>query len=338
MIAAWIDRGTVRVRDDVPRPSPEPGEAIVRVLLAGICGTDLELLHGYRDFSGIPGHEFVGRVEEGPSEWVGARVVAEINVTCRSRRTEPICASCADGRPTHCLHREAIGIRGRDGAFAEWLRAPVANLHRVPESLPDEVAVFAEPVAAACRVLRQIETEIEGGVERDIQGGIEHGHATRALVVGAGRLGQLVARVLALRLPELKVAGRSERSLARARATGLATVPVTAVEEAAYDLVVDCSGAPAGFAIARRAVRPRGTMILKSTHKNKLAIDISSIVVDEIRLLGSRCGSFDDALSALERREFEVRDLIDDRLPLSAAPEAFDRAAEAGVAKVLLVP
>ena len=334
MIAAWIDRGTIRVRDDLPRPAAEAGEAIVRVLLAGICGTDLELLRGYRDFSGIPGHEFVGRVEEGPPEWVGARVVAEINVTCRSRGSEPICTRCADGRPTHCLRREAIGIRGRDGAFAEWLRVPVPNLHRVPEPLPDDVAVFAEPVAAACRVLRQIEHDLERHVQRDV----ERGRVTRALVVGAGRLGQLVARVLAGRLPRLEVAGGSERSLERARAAGLATVSAAAVEAAAYDLVVDCSGAPAGFAVARRAVRPRGTMILKGTHKNKLAVDISSIVVDEIRLLGSRCGSFDDALSALERREFEVRDLIDDRLPLSAAPEAFDRAAQAGVAKVLLVP
>ena len=326
MIAAWIDRSGVRVRDDLRRPSLEAGEAIVRVLMAGICGTDLELLRGYRDFSGIPGHEFVGRVEEGPPEWVGARVVAEINITCRSRGSEPLCTGCANGRPTHCLRREAIGIRGRDGAFAEWLRVPVPNLHRVPEPLPDEVAVFAEPVAAACRVLRQIERDIECG------------RVTRALVVGAGRLGQLVARVLARRLPQLEVAGRSERSLARARAAGLATVSAAAVEEAAYDLVVDCSGAPAGFAVARRAVRPRGTMILKSTHRNELSVDISSIVVDEVRLLGSRCGSFDDALSALERRDFEVRDLIDDRLPLSAAPEAFERAAEAGVAKVLLVP
>ncbi|WP_420616476.1 alcohol dehydrogenase catalytic domain-containing protein [Candidatus Palauibacter sp.] len=326
MIAAWIDRGRVRVRDDVPRPSPEPGEAIVRILMAGICGTDLELLRGYRDFAGIPGHEFVGRVEEGPSEWVGSRVVAEINITCLSRSTEPLCAGCANGRPTHCLRREAIGIHRRDGAFAEWLRVPVPNLHRVPESLPDEVAVFAEPVAAACRVLRQIETDVE------------RGRVTRALVVGAGRLGQLVARVLARRLPRLEVAGRSERNLARARAAGLATVSVTAVEEAAYDLVVDCSGAPAGFAVARRAVRPRGTMVLKGTHRNELPVDISSIVVDEIRLLGSRCGSFDDALSALERGQFEVRDLIDDRLPLSAAPEAFERAAESGIAKVLLVP
>lgn len=326
MIAAWIDRGTIRVRDDLPRPSPEPGEAIVRVLMAGICGTDLELLRGYRDFAGIPGHEFVGRVEEGPSEWVGSRVVAEINITCLSRSTEPLCAGCANGRPTHCLRREAIGIRRRDGAFAEWLRVPVPNLHRVPEPLPDEVAVFAEPVAAACRVLRQIERDIE------------RGRMERALVVGAGRLGQLVARVLARRLPELEVAGRSERSLARARAAGLATVSAAAVEEAAYDLVVDCSGASAGFAVARRAVRPRGTMVLKSTHKNKLAVDISSIVVDEIRLLGSRCGSFDDALSALARSKFEVCDLIDDRLPLSAAPEAFERAAESGIAKVLLVP
>ena len=326
MIAAWIDGGRVRVRDDLPRPPLEPGEAIIRVSMAGICGTDLELLRGYRGFSGIPGHEFVGRVEEGPREWVGARVVAEINVTCRSRHAEPLCRSCADGRPTHCLRREAIGIHGRDGAFAEWLRAPVSNLHRVPQALPDEVAVFAEPVAAACRVLRQVEREIE------------HGRVTRALVVGAGRLGQLVARALAIRLPGLEVAGRSERNLARARAAGLAAGPVTAVEEAAYDLVVECSGASAGFAVGRRAVRPRGTVILKSTHTNELSIDISSVVVDEIRLLGSRCGPFEDALAALERGDFEVRDLIDDRLPLSAAPEAFSRAAEPGVAKVLLVP
>ncbi|MCY3600532.1 MAG: alcohol dehydrogenase catalytic domain-containing protein [Gemmatimonadetes bacterium] len=326
MIAAWIDGGRVRIRDDLPRPPLEPGEAIIRVSMAGICGTDLELLRGYRGFSGIPGHEFVGRVEEGSPEWVGARVVAEINVTCRSRHAEPLCRSCANGRPTHCLRREAIGIHGRDGAFAEWLRAPVSNLHRVPQALPDEVAVFAEPVAAACRVLRQVGREIE------------HGRVTRALVVGAGRLGQLVARALAIRLPGLEVAGRSERNLARARAAGLAAGPATAVEEAAYDLVVECSGAAAGFAVARRAVRPRGTVILKSTHTNELSIDISSVVVDEIRLLGSRCGPFEDALAALERGDFEVRDLIDDRLPLSDAPEAFSRAAEPGVAKVLLVP
>ena len=186
--------------------------------------------------------------------------------------------------------------------------------------------MFAEPVAAACRVLRQVGREIE------------HGRVTRALVVGAGRLGQLVARALAIRLPGLEVAGRSERNLARARAAGLAAGPATAVEEAAYDLVVECSGAAAGFAVARRAVRPRGTVILKSTHTNELSIDISSVVVDEIRLLGSRCGPFEDALAALERGDFEVRDLIDDRLPLSDAPEAFSRAAEPGVAKVLLVP
>ncbi|MDE2879947.1 alcohol dehydrogenase catalytic domain-containing protein [Candidatus Palauibacter soopunensis] len=326
MIAAWIDGGKVRVRDDLPRPVLEPGEALIRVSIAGVCGTDLELLRGYRDFSGIPGHEFVGRVAEGPPEWVGARVVSEINVTCRSRRAGPLCLSCANGRPTHCLQRETIGIHRRDGAFAEWLRAPVANLHRVPQSLPDEAAVFAEPVAAACRVLRQIESEMECD------------RMTRALVVGAGRLGQLVARVLAIRLPGLEVAGRSERNLARARAAGLAAGPVAAVEEAAYDLVVECSGASAGFAAARRAVRPRGTIVLKSTHKNELPVDTSSIVVDEIRLLGSRCGPFEDALSALRRGDFEVRDLIDERLPLSAAPEAFGRAAEEGVAKVLLVP
>ena len=327
MIAAWIDRGTVRVHDDLPRPSAEPGEAVVRVLMAGICGTDLELMRGYHDFTGIPGHEFVGRVEEGPPEWVGARVVAEINVTCRSRQAASLCVDCANGRPTHCRRREAIGIRGRDGAFAEWLRVPVANLHPgAGGRWQDEVAVFTEPVAAACRVLRQIESEIGSG------------RVSRALVVGAGRLGQLVARVLAPRLPGLEVAGRSERSLALARAAGLAARPVDSVKAAAYDLVVDCTGAPAGFAAARQAVRPCGMMILKSMHHNELSVDISSIVVDAIRLLGSRCGPFEDALAPLERRDIEVGDLIDDRLPLTTAAEAFRRAAEPGMAKVLLVP
>lgn len=323
MIGVWIDEGGgLRVRDDLPLPEPGSGEAVVRVLLAGICGTDLQLRWGYRGFSGIPGHEFVGVVEEGPTDWGGARVVSEINITCRSDPSRPPCRPCASERPSHCAHREVIGIRGRDGAFAERVRVPVANLHRVPAEVPNDVAVFTEPLAAAFRVLEQVEI----------------GSVSRALVLGAGRLGQLVARVLSGRLSGLEVAGRSEHSLTRARAAGLTARDAASLPSASYDLVIDCTGTEDGFAAARHAVRPRGMILLKSTYHNDVPIDISSFVVDEIRLVGSRCGPFRPALSALERGEIEVSDLIDDHLPLSAAERGFAKAAEPGIAKVLLVP
>lgn len=322
MIGAWLEGGRLRVRDDLPRPAARPREVVVRVSLAGICGTDLELARGYRDFLGVPGHEFVGVVEEGPADWIGRRVVAEINITCLTRAAPAPCALCRAGRPAHCSRREVPGILGRDGAFAERVCVPVANLHRVPDTVSDDAAVFVEPLAAAFRVLEQIGSA-------DVQ---------RALVLGMGRLGQLVARLLAPRLPALDAAGRSARSLSRARAAGLNVREAGALAAATYDLVVDCTGTPGGFAAARQAVRPRGTLIVKSTHINDLSIDISSIVVDEIRLLGSRCGPFGPALAALEQRDVEVLDLIDDRLPLEAAAEAFAKAAEPGVAKILLVP
>ena len=182
-----------RVRDDLPRPEPGPEEAVVRVLCAGICGTDLELLRGYRPFTGVPGHEFVGVVEEGPEDWRDARVVSEINVTCLSQtHREPVCPTCAAGRPAHCERREVIGILGRDGAFAEGVRVPVANLHHVPDGIADEAALFVEPLAAGFRILDQVSLD----------------KVTRALVLGPGRLGLLIARVLAGRVPYLEVAGR----------------------------------------------------------------------------------------------------------------------------------
>ena len=323
MIGVWIgDCGRLFVREDLPRPEAGPGEAVVRVLLAGICGTDLELRQGYRGFVGIPGHEFVGVVEEGPTEWIEARVVSEINVTCRSDPSRPPCRACAAERPSHCARREVIGIHRRDGAFAERVRVPLANLHRVPDGVPDDVAVFTEPLAAAYRVLEQVGFD-------DVR---------RALVLGVGRLGQLVARVLSGRFPELEVGGRSERSLIRARAAGLTVRASGELPARAYDLVVDCTGSADGFVAAQKAVRPRGMIVLKSTYGNDLSIDISSIVVDEVRLLGSRCGPFAPALAALERGAVDVADLVDDRLPLEAASEAFGRAAEPGVAKVLLAP
>lgn len=323
MIGAWLENGALTVRGDLPTPGPSPREAVVRVLCAGICGTDLELLRGYRPFTGVPGHEFVGVVEEGPEGWLGERVVSEINVTCLSRTsTEPVCPTCVAGRPAHCERREVIGILGRDGAFAERVRVPVANLHHVPDEIADEAAVFVEPLAAALRIPAQVALE----------------NVNRALVLGPGRLGLLVARVLAGRVPCLEVAGRSQAGLARASAAALDVHHFGEIEASSFDLVIECTGSPDGFAVARAATRPGGHLILKSTYANNLEIDISSIVVDEIHLLGSRCGSFPHAIEALERGRIRVLDLIDERLPLREAVRGFERASAPGVAKVLLVP
>ncbi len=332
MIGVWLEDGRVAVRDDLPVPRPGADEARIRVLAAGICGTDLELLRGYRPFRGVPGHEFVGRVEEGPAEWLGWRVVGEINVTCRSRARGVVspagpgdptpCRACAAGRPTHCERRAVMGIDGRDGAFAEHLVLPVGNLHRVPDAISDGAAALVEPLAAAFRILEQIEV-----------------HASdRVLVVGPGRLGRLVARVLHTTGCDLTVAGRSRPALERIEARGTRGVHAPDVRRASFDVAIDCTGEAGGFAVARAALRPAGTLVLKSTYAGELTLDASALAVDEITLLGSRCGPFPTAIEALVSRRVEVDDLIDDRVPLVDAVRAFGRAAEPGTPKVLLVP
>jgi len=324
VIGAWLADGRVSVRDDLDVPRAGDGEALIRVNAAGVCGTDLELLRGYGSFEGVPGHEFVGSVEDGPAEWLGARVVSEINVTCLSYEATPAnaCTACAAGRPFHCERREVLGIRERAGAFAEWVCAPVRNLHRVPDGVSNEAAVFVEPLAAALRIEEQLELRGE----------------ERILVVGPGRLGQLVARALIPRIPKLEVAGRSEAARARASRAGIVTRPFEEVDRGAYDIVIECTGHPDGFALARTATRPGGTIVVKSTYANDLTVNISSIVVDEIRVLGSRCGPFSAALDALGSGRVAVLDLIDERYPLEETPAAFARAAGAGIGKVLIYP
>lgn len=320
MIGVWFEDGEVAVRSDLPSPEPGAGDAVVSVSVAGICGTDLALLGGYRSFCGIPGHEFIGVVEEGPPGWRGARVVADINVTCGSYPPESDrCRACGHGRRTHCARRASVGIAGRDGAFAEYIALPVNNLYRVPVLIPDDVAVFAEPLAAAFRVLEQV--------------GI--GPETRAVVVGPGRLGQLVARAISTTGARVALAGRSPRSLERGRAAGIASLPVEEIEAGVHDVAVDCTGHPEGFEIARRALRPRGTLVLKSTYAAPLAMDAASLAVDEIEVIGSRCGPIPVALEALASGSVQVEDLIDARFPLARAGEALAKAAEPGVAKVL---
>jgi 2-desacetyl-2-hydroxyethyl bacteriochlorophyllide A dehydrogenase len=315
MQALWIEDGEATVRG-IARPEPAAGEALVRVLQAGICNTDLELLAGYYAFSGVPGHEFVGRVEAGPDYLLGVRVVGEINVPCGE------CSTCRRGLPGHCDRRTVLGIAGLAGAFAEYLKLPVTNLHRVPDSVSDDAATFAEPLAAALQIEHQVEI----------------GPRDRILVLGAGKLGQLIARALAVDGHELVVGTRSEAASELLRRYGIATIPCDGLPRRAYDVVVECTGDPAGFELARAALRPRGTLVLKSTYASELALGVSSLVVDEITLVGSRCGPMTEALDALAGGRIAVDDLVAARYPLARAREALAHAARPGTLKVLLTP
>ncbi len=317
MRGLWLSERRLRLREDLKRPRLPRGEARVAVRLAGICNTDLELLRGYYPFTGVPGHEFVGVVTEAADPaWVGQRVVGEINAACGR------CASCAAGRRTHCPRRTALGIRGRDGAFAEELRLPLANLHRVPAALPDEAAVFAEPLAAALEVLEQVT------LARD----------DRVLVLGPGKLGTLVARALRGASDRVAVAGRRRERLRALGREGLATLRSEAIAARAYDVVVECTGSPQGFAAARRALRPRGTLVLKSTYAGDTRLDLSALVVDEITLVGSRCGPLAKALDAMVTGRVRVTDLIEARYPLAQGLRGFAHAKRPGALKVLLDP
>jgi threonine dehydrogenase-like Zn-dependent dehydrogenase len=315
MRALWLEDQALSLRD-VPRPDAA-GEALVRVRLSGICGTDLELARGYYPYAGVLGHEFVGEVVESPdASWVGARVVGEINASCGH------CEACLADRPTHCENRTVLGIVNRNGVHAEYTTLPLANLHRVPDRVSDEAAVFTEPIAAAVEILEQV-----GVLATD-----------RVLLVGAGRLGQLVAQVLALTGARLSVVVRHERQRDLLAARGIATIAAEDVEPRRWDVVVEATGSPSGFDLARTAVRPRGTLVLKSTYRGELTLDMAPLVVDEITIVGSRCGPFAPALRLLERGEVDPTPLIAARFPLSRALEAMEVAARPGTMKVLLDP
>jgi len=314
MRGLWLDSGTLTLRHDLPVPEPPPGEALVRVGLAGICNTDLELVRGYYPYNGILGHEFVGTVEVGPVEWLGRRVVGEINAVCGS------CPTCRAGRPTHCERRTVLGIVGRHGAFAGYLTLPAENLHEVPDAVADEVAVFTEPLAAALQVQQQV--AVSAG--------------DRVLVAGEGKLGQLIARTLLLTGCDLTVVGRHPEKLKPLAERGATVALEGEFEGVGFDVAVESTGSAAGFSLARHALRPRGTLVLKSTYAGDLTLDASSLVVDEITLVGSRCGPFAPALDLLAAGKVEVQDLIAARLPLERGLEAFERAATRGVLKVLL--
>lgn len=315
MQALVYDGEALQLREDYPRPVPPPGEALVRVRLAGICNTDLEIVRGYMGFRGVLGHEFVGTVEEAEDRsLIGQRVVGEINAYCGE------CPTCRAGRPTHCPHRTTLGIWERDGAFAEYLTLPVRNLHAVPDGISDEEAVFTEPLAAALEILEQVHLR----------------PTDRVVVLGDGKLGLLVAQALALTGCDLLTVGRHREKLAILARRGIPTLLEAEAEGLAADVVVECTGRPEGFAAARRILRPRGTLVLKSTYYGYVEADLTGLVVDEITLVGSRCGPFPPALRLLQHGLVDVRSLISAVYPLARGVEAFTRAAEPGVLKVLL--
>lgn len=314
MQGLWLENNQLQLRTDITIPEPPPGEALVRVLCAGICNTDLELKRGYYPYTGILGHEFVGVVEQGPEHLVNQRVVGEINAVCGR------CRFCRSGQPTHCENRTVLGIVNRNGAFAEYLCLPIENLHPVPNNIPTEVATFTEPLAAALEIQQQVKLHPDD----------------RVLVVGDGKLGILVAQTIALTGCDLLVVGRHRDKLAHLEARGIKTGFADTVTDRAFDISVECTGNSEGFALARRALRPRGTLVLKSTYAGNLSLDASSLVVDEITLIGSRCGPFAPALDLLQQEKVDVKSLINARYPLADGLTAFERAQTKGVLKVLL--
>lgn len=298
---------------DVPDPSPGPGEALIRVHRAGVCRTDLEITRGYLGFRGTLGHEWVGTVlAASDAALVHSRVVGEINLGCG------VCATCASGLKRHCPTRRVTGIVDADGAMAELLVLPTENLHLVPPGLPDDAAVFAEPVAAACEILDQL-------------GSVVH---ERAVVLGAGKLGLLVAQVLLSAGADVQLVGRHARLIARAQALGIRTDG----EVDGADLVVDATGSPSGLPLALDIVRPRGTIVLKTTVASEHRIDLTAAVVNEVTLLGSRCGRMEPALALLATGKVVVAPLVDAVFPLDDGIAAFARAAVPGSLKVLVAP
>ncbi|MCG8588052.1 MAG: alcohol dehydrogenase catalytic domain-containing protein [Proteobacteria bacterium] len=307
------ERATVEERED-PKATPGDGMAVVLVDLAGVCNTDLEIVKGYMgSFRGILGHEFVGEVVQGPEDWSGQRVVGEINFACGE------CVYCDSGLKRHCPERRVMGIHKADGAFAELVRVPVSNLHRVPDEVSDAAAVFVEPLAAAFQILEQVQV-----TEGD-----------RCIVLGDGKLGLLVAQVLHRAGREVLCIGKHAEKLAIVDRRGIETATLEAWNRAPADVVVEATGSLQGLELAMAATRPRGTLVLKSTVADSHSMNLSPLVVNEINVVGSRCGPFPPALMALASQSIDVEGLISERVPLSKATEGLRRAESAGALKVL---
>jgi threonine dehydrogenase-like Zn-dependent dehydrogenase len=314
-------------------PKLRPRWALVRVRMAGICNTDVEILRGYHNFRGTPGHEFVGQVQDvaGASgalkkRWIGKRVAGEINIACRALGFSPVCRFCKRGLTRHCERRKVVGIVAHDGAFAEYLTLPLENLHLIPDSISDEAAVFVEPLAAACEILDQVN--------------VKQFH--EAAVLGDGKLAQLIARVLRTALPRVVLYGKHSQKLALARGAKITTKRVRGdagdlhrVKEK-FALLIEATGSPTGLALAQQMTEARGTLVLKSTFHGAAPVETWPMVVKELNVIGSRCGPFDKAIALLKSGKVDPRPLITRTYQLSEAPAATAFAQESGVTKVLL--
>jgi threonine dehydrogenase-like Zn-dependent dehydrogenase len=334
MLAFNVSRGRLAAaKRKIPRVRPR--WALIKVRLAGICNTDLEILRGYHNFRGTPGHEFVGEVVEvaGVSRaerkrWIGKRVAGEINIACAALGFHPVCSFCKRGLQRHCARRKVLGIVNHDGAFAEFLTLPLENLHAIPDSISDEKAVFIEPLAAACEILDQIKVK----------------RFREAAVLGDGKLAQLIARVLRTELPHVVMFGKHEEKLALARRARIETRRVRGdksdlkhVKET-YALLVEATGSPSGLALAQQMTEARGTLVLKSTFHGAAPVETWPIVVKEISVIGSRCGPFEKAIALLGSGKVDPGPLITRTFSLRDAPSAMRLAAKSEVMKVLLRP
>ena len=299
-------------------PKPQSDEAIVKISLAGICGTDLEILQGYMSYQGVPGHEFVGVVERSQNkDLIGKRVVGEINVGCEK------CDQCKKGNQRHCPNRTVLGILNRDGAFAQYISLPEKNLHVIPDSISDKQAVFIEPIAAAFEIKEQILLKPEW----------------RVAIVGDGRLSQLISAVLKMSCPNITCFGRHQNKLDRLEKLGIKTkIGITSQDKYSFDLVVEATGSNSGFLDSMNLVKPKGRVVLKSTIASKERLDLTPAVVNEITLVGSRCGPFRPAINALASGVISVDQLIESEYPLEKFQEAFEDAKKSNTLKVVLKP
>jgi threonine dehydrogenase-like Zn-dependent dehydrogenase len=314
---ALVFDGVLRLDPDYPIPCRTPGESLIRVRLAGICGTDLEVMRGYKGYAGVLGHEFVGVVAESDDPALaGKRVCGEINLTCG------VCPYCRQGMPTHCTRRAVVGILNHQGCFAEYLVLPNANLHVVPDEVPDEAAVLTEPLAAALHIGDDVPLD----------------EIKSALILGDGPLGALCALSLAALGCKPIVVGKHQDKLAVLTRLGVIACSLGDGVPRDVDLVVDATGSPSGLRLALELVRPRGTLVLKSTVAGQAEYDLAAIAVKEIRIVGSRCGSFAPALRLLAEGAIDVRPLISLTLPLADGEEAMRRASDSDTMKVLVRP
>ena len=334
MLAFRVSRGKLKPLSR-PLPKLRPKWALIRVRLAGICNTDVEILRGYHGFRGTPGHEFVGEVAEvrgvsarEKTKWLGRRVCGEINVACSVYGFRPACSFCRRGLKTHCARRTVLGIVAHDGAFAEYLSLPLENLHVVPDSVGDQEAVFIEPLAAACEILEQVDVK----------------RFREAAVLGDGKLAQLIARVLHTEIPRVVMYGKHSKKLALARRAGIETKRVRGDSrdlkngKETFPLLVEATGSPTGLALGQQMTEPQGMLVIKSTFHGAAPVETWPIVVKELTVVGSRCGPFAKALGLLRVGKVDLRPLIRRTFPLAEAQKAIRFAQQPGVVKILLRP